>query len=755
MPRVQAIAFAFLLTAPCLAAQVNPCGISPSTSDSASGVQFTIAIKADRASFQEGEIIPLSLSFASTEKNRYKVEDLNYDYSGRLHTELYCVEPDASDPLESYYAAQGDLTGGPGGRRTLSTIPFTTEADLNEYRTLAPGHYRLYAFSFRIWRLSDQDQKSPFGEHLEGVRSNTLELEVKPASAQWQSEQLQSALRSLKGPSPTEELQHAARRLRFLNTRGSTKELAHLFVGSESDDLPATEFVFGLYGSPYRQLAIDSMHKEIAAPGHAISEEFLGNLVELQITSDPSWNRPSQSNDPEAIRAVDAYRRRRQVHQQEILKALAQELLAAFPKKVGRARALSAVGVLMSESEDAEFIQAVRPTLIAAWNDLPEHNQQTLVESHWRLIAGPDMLPILIRMVSGPPPEAGTYAATVRDAALQHIFQLDPVAARPLIRRELQKSGTEPSLELLKLLPAEDIAPVIQPSLDRIAKNQARTHDFERLEQFADDAALAPMKAAFEGNFGKLGCNQQTSMLRYFLRVSPQYGAAQVAASLQKTGKVNCHGSILFSLEEQLPHAEQVAIQALDEQDAFVIRDAATALSRWGSSAAEAPLWARLERFHQKWAGHQAEFTQTSPLNPDGEDNQVERDLIAAIAEGTNWLCTPDKLARLKELAVSDAQREQIETWINDWNTGPPTIVPQWGDEQFVEFSVLASSGLTEEQLKTKLAQFPRGTRILWELWQPALIDPSVGMKRQEAEYETFRTLAEKKDITLVKEVLP
>src|SRR5208283_3989244 len=108
--------------------------------------------------------------------------------------------------------------------------------------------------------------------------------------------------------------------------------------------------------------------------------------------------------------------------------------------------------------------------------------------------------------------------------------QLDPVAARPLIRRELQKSGTEPSLELLKLLPAQDIAPAIQPSLDRIANNQARAHDYERLDQFADAAALAPMKVVFERNLGKLGCNQRTSMVRYFLRVSPQYGATQVAA---------------------------------------------------------------------------------------------------------------------------------------------------------------------------------------------------------------------------------
>ena len=43
--------------------------------------------------------------------------------------------------------------------------------------------------------------------------------------------------------------------------------------------------MFGLYGSPYRQLAIDSMHAELVVPDHAITNEFLGTLVNLQVTA--------------------------------------------------------------------------------------------------------------------------------------------------------------------------------------------------------------------------------------------------------------------------------------------------------------------------------------------------------------------------------------------------------------------------------------------------------------------------------------
>lgn len=750
MPGIKAIAFALLLATPCVAAEVNPCAASSSTSE----VQLVLALNADHAIFQEGEIIPLTLSFTSTAKDRYEVYNQSYDYNGRIPLELYCVEPEAPDPLGSYFAVKGS-GGGPGGRRVLGTTPLTKQADLNEFRTLSPGHYRLYAISYRIWRRSDLTELASLGKEPVTIRSNSVELEVKPASPQWLSQQLQSALQSLKLPSSDEDERQAARRLRFLNTKDSTRELARVFSPSELDLAIPSELLFGLHGSPYRQLAIDSMHEEIAAPGHAISHAFLVTLVELQITADPSWIPPGVSKGPEAEQAAEAYWRRRQFHEQEILKTESKKVLAALPHKVGPARPLSAVGVLISEADDPAFVRAVRPILLATWNDLPEGDQQELIESQWRLLAGPDMLPILLRMVSGPPPEPNPYGATIHEAALQRILELDPATARPLIRRELGRSRGNPSPELLKLLSTQDSVAAVQPAIDRIAHNRAGGQDFELVDQSADGTALAPMKAMYEGNLGRLDCSQRVSMLRYFLRVAPEYGAAKVQAAQKKTGKTDCRGSLFQSLEDQLPHAEKVAIKALEDPNGMVVRDAARALSRWGSSAAEAPLWARLERLHQKWSGHEDEFIRIEQQNPFDEEHLVEQDLIAAIAAGTNWLCTPDKLARLGELAVTAGQRQQVEAWIDDWKSGPPTIRPIWWNAQFVEFSVLASEGLTEEQLKAKLVQFPRGTRVLWELWRPGHINSAITLAQQEAEYETMRALAEKNGIILVKDIHP
>jgi hypothetical protein len=743
MSVIRAIALALLLNTPCVAREAESCGSASSTTV----VQLTITLKADRTVFEEGEIIPLSLSFTSTNEGRYLAENLNYDYSGRVHTEIYCVAPEARDPLESYFVAQGDLRGGPGSPRVLGESPFALQVDLNEFRTLAPGRYRLHVISRRVWRRSDQGRSLlPHGEN-ETLRSNSLEFEIKPASPQWQHEQLQSALRILKQPPSVEEAAHAVRRLRFLNSRDSTKALARLLYGPELDDPYSLQLQFGLFGSPYRQLAIDSMREEIMNPEHAISWEFLNTLAELQITADPLWNIPVAAGPEQQHN----YARRREEHKQEVLRDENREVLASLPHKVGRARPLTAAAVMLSEADDPEFVKISRATLIATWNDLPELDQQRLIDSNWRLLAGPDMVPILIHIVSGTPARPGTFAEDVRYAALRHILELDPVAERPLILRELQRSGTEPSPELLKLLPAEDAIAAIQPTVARIAHNLAREEDFERLGQFGDATSLVPMKAAFEGDLALLTCNQRKSMLQYFLRVAPDYGAAQVEASLKTPGKTDCRGDLLSSLDDQLPLAEKVAIKALDDPESMIVRDAAAALSRWGSPAAEAPLWARLERFQRKWRGHEDELARSTREHPEAQEDQIERDLIAAIAEGTSWLCTREKLQRLRELAVTEGQRAQVDTWIDDWKSGPPTVVPEWWNEGFVEFSILACSGLTEEQLKAKLSQLPHGTRVLWEVWQPG----SVPLTPQQAEYEKMRAFAEPLGVTLVRKVLP
>jgi hypothetical protein len=741
------IAFALLLLAqPIWAAENDPCSATASVSD----VHFSLALKDGHTAFQEGEIIPLVLSFTSTTKNRYWADVRNYDRSGRLGTEYYCVEPEVPDPLVSYFKSGGFFGGGLGGTQALDLTPFTAEAELNEWRSPRPGRYRVFAISNRVWRAPDPNEQTIYGHIAETVRSNTVDFEVRSASAEWQSEQIRSATQTLAGPSSPELTRRAARRLRFLNTKDSTRQLAKLFWGLNQQQPIGWDLMLGLYGSSYRQLAIDSMHAELAAPGHAITGEFLQALVALQISADPSWD--PRSNDPAHPEAAQAFWERHQARTRELMKAEIQSVVAALPRKTGSARPLTLNGLLMNGDDDPAIAQVFRPALIAAWKDLPSDTQQELIQYRWPLIAGPEMLPILRGIVAEPPPPNRTNLAMARDAALIHINELDPVAGRALILRDLQNVKAHPSLEMVKLLPLEDIAIVLQPAIERIGHNEARALDYELLDHYADAGTLGVVQTAFEAHLGKWACAPQSAMLRYFLRVAPVYGARQVRASLSARKDTHCYSGLLQMLGDQLPPAQQSAIEALDDPDPELVQDAVLALGHWGTVDAEAALWARLQRFHQEWVGREGQLRMTPDYrSPASRAAALEQGLVFAIGRGTNWICLPDKLARLAELTLTYSQHQQIEGWIKAWQKGPALVGTSWFPEDKPTFSVLQYAPLTEDQLRAKLAQFPSGTQLLWQFWKPGQIAPPVTMAKQETIYERMRAAAEQHGITLGK----
>jgi hypothetical protein len=390
--------------------------------------------------------------------------------------------------------------------------------------------------------------------------------------------------------------------------------------------------------------------------------------------------------------------------------------------------------------------------LIAAWTDLPGETQRDLIQYRWPLIAGPEMLPILHRIVAEPPPVARTDLAMMRDAALKHIYELDPAAGREAILRDLQNVNAQPSLEIIKLLPKENLAIAVRPAVERIGNHNARELDYELVDRYADGSALGAVQAAFEEHVGKWACAPQSAMLRYFLRVAPEYGAKEVSTSLSARKDTGCYRYLLQGLGAELPKAQQSAIAALDDPDPDLVQDAVLALGRWGSSDAEAALWGRLQRFHEQWAGREDQLRSTPDYqSPGSRGAALEQGLVFAIARGTNWICPPDTLARLAELVWTQGNIQQIDSWIKQWKLGPALISPTWFPEDNPTFSVLQYDSLTEDQLRAKVAQLPRGIQLRWQFWQPGQISPPVSMAKQEAFYERVRADAEQHGIILGK----
>ncbi|MGJ5817247.1 hypothetical protein [Paludibaculum fermentans] len=733
-----------LLCAPGCLAQDAGCSAASSVSDA----RFTLSSKEGRTVFQSGEIVALKLSFTASTPHRYWADDRNYDRSGRLSLEAYCLTPDTADPLTSYFSIGGFIGGGLGGLRALDTTPFTAEADLNEWRRLPPGRYRVYAISQRVWRPPDPREQTPYGRVAEVLRSNTVEFVVNPPDARWQAAQLQAATQALAANPSYEEARRAARTLRFLNTAGSARQLARLFWGINPQQPAGWELLLGLYGSPFPSIAIESMNAELAEPSHPVTGEFLALLVNLQIGVDPAWKPPAFTQAD--IEPSRLFWQRRKDRVQELTTLALRKVAEALPRKVGAARAFTLLQLLSGGEAISTDAGKLRAELATVWNDLPRESQSEWIQYRWPLIAGPELLPALRRLAAETPPPPRTTRAMARDAALKHIHELDPGLGRALIRQDALNPTAQPDLDLLRLLPSEDIAAILPPAAERIAHGQARELDYELLDRFADAGLLPGIQATFQQHLGQWACAPQSAMLRYFLRVDPPYGATQVKASLSARKDTHCYSGLLQSLGNHLPHVQILAIESLDDPDPDLVQDAVAALGAWGDPSAETALWARLQRFRQEWAGREDELRSTPDYqSPGPRAVALEQTLVRALASGRTWLYPPAKLARLASLVLTRQQALQIETWIQDWNRGPAVVTPSWRAGGDIAFSLLQYNSLTPEQLRTKLTQFPSGTHLRWQFWQPGQIQPPVTMQRQDALYETMRAFAANHGVAL------
>lgn len=732
MRRIAAAIFLLLAGTAAFGSSPDPCSLTSTVSDA----KVTVAISNGQTSFREGEIIPLALSFTSTADKRYWADNRNYDRSGRLNLETYCLEPAVRDPLADYFKTGLCMLGGLGNTQQLSEKPFTASAELNEWRQPEPGHYRLYVVSYRVWRPPDPNEATPYGRVAVTLRSNTIDFDVRKDDAGWRREQLRDATTAYEKATAGQQ-KEAARRLRFLNTKESTSVLARMLWGL-NDQPGGWDLMFGLFGSPFRADAISDMQHEINDPDHPITQDFLHSLTKLQINADTTWDPPTyDSAHPDTSQE---YWRRKQAHERELIQTAVAATAAALPQKRGQARALTVE--TLAESSDllsTATASQMRKQLIAVWAELPDRTKLDLIQYRWPLIAGPEMLPVLKQFVSGPAPPFRTEPATARDAALKHIFELDPDAARALILRDLRDPKAQPSISLVRLLSPDDLRSIVHDSVARIEENDARELDYRLLELYADQSALGGVEHVFTDHVGQWACDPQSAMLRYFLKFDPDFGTKVAQASLAARNVTGCYRTLLQELGNSLPKVEPVAISALDDSDLEVANDAALALGRWGTEKAQAALWARLKRFHQEWKDREGELRVTPDYDsPLGRATALESTLVNSIATGTNWICGPEKFSRLRELA-SPRQQMQISEWSKQWDRGEAVILANWYPEDRLSFGVLQYSNLDEAQFRVKLSQMPKGTKLQFQIWKPGQISPPVTTEKQEAVFRSLK----------------
>jgi hypothetical protein len=694
---------------------------TPLPTPSAGDVELHVAVKDGKTSFYLGEVIPLELSFTSKSANRYQLNLARYDRSGRMSYESFRVTPDTGwdDPLRSYFNSLAALFG--GGLTTfdfLSAEPKKISLELNEWVQFhSPGKYKIVVQSRRVSEITAQSP--PFGQPESGT-SDVLNLVILPTNKQWQQTTLQQALLVLDAPASRapndaeqEARRHAIKVLRYLGSPAAAKELARHLRGAEHGfDF---DCMFGLVGSPQREVARNELRRLLSEPDHPVTDLFLSALATVSLNPDQA---------PEVLR----------VQREENCQAIRADLVDSLSRKRGNALAISLFTALQQTNPTdllpRETTERLSAQLVGIFDRLPIEKQVELLQYRWDSVGGPAWLPVLRKIAQTyeefpVPNEMHAYnALQLSGSALQHWYTLTPEEARPAIIREILRPKPRFAANTLGILPDKTL-PDLEHSLadhfsdiadaqedDAFAGNLASL-----IQRYATAAILPRMLAIADQNLGHWACLTQEPVLAYLLRADPIAARPRIETALAARGDgfTACNHNLLSAVGNLHfdPLLEDIALRSLNDPDPQVAANAAAFLGRFGSASVEQTLWDHLMRWSAVWHGRESELNYI----PGGANQNLEQaglgaGLQQAIVSGRAWLADQGKLQKLQSLSVGPSMQQTIDGIQAEWDAKPWTIryLPASGPQ----FSILQYDLNSVETLKQKLSQFPSGSSFLW-----------------------------------------
>jgi hypothetical protein len=698
-----------LCSATDICAQPSQCAEIPNPPGDAS---LRLLLKNGKSVFHEGEIIDLTEEYSAASSDKYIMGNESYDRSSGLSgEEIFCIAPDrGTDPLDDYFKSfQVFLEGGIFSEQDPARQQLTIDLELNEWKSMPPGSYQLTIIGNRL-HLGQERDVTTWRSPIIPLRSNTVEFEVEPADRDWQASQLRSATQILDSPDArTEEKEHAARILRFLGSEASTRELARRYGAAKAPS--ETEFDLGLFSSPHRELAIQAMKAELSNPEHPVTREYISTLVTLEMLVDPKWRLPAfdSSREAEWYRARDAHYAEVERRENEYM-LQASEAPHGPAAQAATASELLRSGLPLSPEEETRW----RQVLVSNWSAIPIEKQNELIEVHWPEVGGPEWLPVLEQIVSGPANPNRAMNKANREPALLRLWQVAPEEARPLMIREMIKPQGDIRISVLGQLPEHSFPQFEAGWLDAIRQGGAADVVFQLIDRYGSENILPAVQSIYEPHGGEWACTPQTAMLRYFLRIKPAYGVKELSSATASRKSTDCYRMQMGGIGEyvRMPEVEKLAIQLLNDPVPAVAIDAAKALEKYGSLESENALWTRLQQFHEQWKNKPDEMLHPGPnMIVFDKDSGLEDALVQGILHGQAWFADAATIRRLKELS-SAAKQNELDDALQSLGSGEFTLLMQWWPQGELNYTLGWYTGEGMASFEEKLAQFPPGSHF-------------------------------------------
>ena len=576
---------------------------------SAQGVSLRIETETGVTQFRIGEAIGLKLTFEASSSDIWMVTITGRDRSVLgLERDAFPTSPaeGTSDPMR-YRFGEPMAYSGPGGM-FLHEKTTVAHVDLNQWvRFELPGYYRVHAlFHARPAQFQDVNQDVT-------LDSNEIGIEIVAADAEWQKRQLRedvAVLNTVPVKPDNETFQtrmDAARRIWYLDTPDSVREAGRL-LGTA--DVQVSQILqAGLQTSGRRDEAVAAMKQLLRSPAQAVTPVFLETLAALE-----AWQRIPRPQNP----GSDPDAQRRYETRADIAGQLRTELAGVVEQKRDGAKAIS-MKTLLDNMPPEAAPATLRSEIAHLFLELPSGQQSELLGSQWEKIAGPEMIPVLQRIYDAAPETAGP-ARPIVAAAVERLYELDPVQGRALLLDEMRRPVPRLPFGTLAILPDATLPEMDQLLAEHLEHNvgteeliarYATPGILERVKAFyaKRDAMMRARTSANVPNIASPAC--EPPLVAYFLRADPAWGERVLRELLAERSYPGgrCWMGILGQTASYYvsPEWEKLAVLALQDQTVTVKADAVKALGQHGSAASEAAVWDAFRYWQGWWKDKRAE----------------------------------------------------------------------------------------------------------------------------------------------------
>jgi hypothetical protein len=591
-------------------------------------ISLSIETESGRTQFRVGEAIGMKLAF-ETSSGDSSGDNWMVTITGRdrsvlgLGSDHFLVSPAAGaiDPW-SYRFGEDIAYSGLGGMYLREKTTFA-HLDVNQWvRFERPGHYRVRALFHA---------RGPQRQNL-GLDSNEIDIEIVAADAAWQDEQLREAVvilnSVLERPDNRtfEARMDAARRISYLDTPASVREAASL-LGTM--DVQVGQILrTWLLSTQRRDAAVTAMRELLRSVTQPVTPSFVDTLAVLE-----SWQR----FPPPANPVADPDAKRRYEMRTNVGERLRGDLAGVIEQKRDSAKAISIKTLLDNMSPEAVPAK-MRSEIAALSPELPTGQQSELLNSQWKKIAGPEMIPALRRIYASAP-QAPYPEPPLLARAVERLYELDPNQTRRLILDEMSRLAPRLPLRTLAILPDATLPAIDQILLGHLEHDDGRPAE-ELIARYATPHILAGVKMFYAKRDRETSSNVpniaspacEPPLVAYFLRVDPAWGEQLLRESLAERDYPmgRCRMSILGQTASYYvsPQWEKVAISALRHATVFVKSDAVKALGQYGSAASEAAVWESFRYWHEWWKDR--------PTDLNEENRRFEQVFLEAFTHAGN-----------------------------------------------------------------------------------------------------------------------